>query len=480
MSKDYTSLEHAIRNLLTKKHIAEETKKEKKESMTLEQAILEGGHTLEEQTARAISVPQSPSAPSVDWGNLLSSAARRLAGSGPAAGIVAALTPSPAGDGTMTPEIERQFRELQAAGIDPWTGQPVSRSTTPITPTGSSFQAFAAPEPRERPTPSGPRPAPAQPIPTAPPARPTTQPIPANRPAPDVIPFPRPQPPTIPAAVPGGPGITPVPRPESEPANLPGAPDTPVPPAPQAPTRPTPSPAPSEPRPDTTTPPRPAPAPTPGPVRTPGETSPAPVQPAPAVPRPITTPAAPTAPAPLPVPPPPSPAPTPDTTTPGPQRTQPEPSAEPGIVPPPVAAPTPGTRARTDTRSRAGGRTGEGRRRFLPSLGQFLGATQQTQTGVLGTPSSVGTYRHYASAPLSVREENTPESSERYDIENVARPNSRRDKAVRHQEIQKKIIDENKSLAELIRRNVEETRDKKRNNSPIIVNPELKNPEPEV
>ena len=95
-----------------------------------------------------------------------------------------------------------------------------------------------------------------------------------------------------------------------------------------------------------------------------------------------------------------------------------------------------------------------------------------------GQASGVGTYMHKAGAPLKVTEENEADTA-RTSIENVARLNSRRSKAVKQQEIQKKILDEKKSLADTVKRNVEEIRTKRKTESPIITNPELKRPEPE-
>ena len=98
-----------------------------------------------------------------------------------------------------------------------------------------------------------------------------------------------------------------------------------------------------------------------------------------------------------------------------------------------------------------------------------------------GQASNVGTYMHKAGAPLRVSEENEADEA-RTSIENVARRlNSRRDKAVKQQEIQKKILDEKKSLANTVKRNVEEVvrTKQKKVESPIISNPELKRPEPE-
>jgi hypothetical protein len=95
-----------------------------------------------------------------------------------------------------------------------------------------------------------------------------------------------------------------------------------------------------------------------------------------------------------------------------------------------------------------------------------------------GQASGVGTYMHKAGAPLRVSEENEADKA-RTSIENVARLNSRRNRAVKQQEIQKKILDEKKSLADTVKRNVEEVRTKQKVESPIITNPELKRPEPE-
>ena len=95
-----------------------------------------------------------------------------------------------------------------------------------------------------------------------------------------------------------------------------------------------------------------------------------------------------------------------------------------------------------------------------------------------GQASGVGTYMHKAGAPLRVSEENEADKA-RTSIENVARLNSRRNRAVKQQEIQKKILDEKKSLADTVKRNVEGVRTKQKVESPIITNPELKRPEPE-
>jgi hypothetical protein len=138
-------------------------------------------------------------------------------------------------------------------------------------------------------------------------------------------------------------------------------------------------------------------------------------------------------------------------------------------------------RAVSSGRARSRGRTGRGvaarglgrLRLSLPSI-----KTAFDSQSAAGQASGVGTYMHKAGAPLKVSEENEADKA-RTSIENVARVNSRRDKAVKQQEIQKKILDEKRSLADTVKRNVEETRTKQKTESPIITNPELKRPEPE-
>lgn len=138
-------------------------------------------------------------------------------------------------------------------------------------------------------------------------------------------------------------------------------------------------------------------------------------------------------------------------------------------------------RAVSSGRARSRRRTGRGvaarglgrLRLSLPSI-----KTAFDSQSAAGQASGVGTYMHKAGAPLKVSEENEADKA-RTSIENVARVNSRRDKAVKQQEIQKKILDEKRSLADTVKRNVEETRTKQKTESPIITNPELKRPEPE-
>ena len=148
------------------------------------------------------------------------------------------------------------------------------------------------------------------------------------------------------------------------------------------------------------------------------------------------------------------------------------------------AAPSPstGTRKEPETapnRPKESNPTGQrGRRRRGIGLPLLNIKTDMGNQSAIGQASGVGTYMHKAGAPLKVSEENEADKA-RTSIENVARVNSRRDKAVKQQEIQKKILDEKRSLADTVKRNVEETRTKQKTESPIITNPELKRPEPE-
>jgi hypothetical protein len=131
--------------------------------------------------------------------------------------------------------------------------------------------------------------------------------------------------------------------------------------------------------------------------------------------------------------------------------------------------------------NRPRGRGGRGGRRGMgPRLRLSLPSikTAFDSQSAAGQASGVGTYMHKAGAPLKVTEENEADKA-RTSIENVARLNSRRNRAVKQQEIQKKILDEKKSLADTVKRNVEEVRTKQKTESPIITNPELKRPEPE-
>jgi hypothetical protein len=138
--------------------------------------------------------------------------------------------------------------------------------------------------------------------------------------------------------------------------------------------------------------------------------------------------------------------------------------------------------------NRAASRRRFGRGALLRALGKLrlslptIDIDDSDSNSAAGQASGVGTYMHKAGAPLRVSEENEADEA-RTSIENVARPglNFRRDKAVKQQEIQKKILDEKKSLANTVKRNVEEVvrTKQKKVESPIISNPELKRPEPE-
>jgi hypothetical protein len=144
----------------------------------------------------------------------------------------------------------------------------------------------------------------------------------------------------------------------------------------------------------------------------------------------------------------------------------------------------PNTGARPNTRANnrtppppAGGR---GRRRSgggLPGGGMYLPVTDSSAASGAGGASS---YMHMAD-PYIARDinEESDGTVERSKIENVARPSSAREKVVKQQEIQKKIIDETRSLAATVKKNVEETRKREKNSSPIITNPKTNDPDPD-
>jgi hypothetical protein len=151
---------------------------------------------------------------------------------------------------------------------------------------------------------------------------------------------------------------------------------------------------------------------------------------------------------------------------------------------PPLAALVSTTKVKTDAAAMAAAaapaapkKEDKGRRRGLGLPGFTFNVDRGTPSAA-GQASGVGTYMHKAKNPLSVKEENEADE-ERFKIQNVSRLNARRDKAVKQQEIQKKILDEKRSLADTVRRNVEETRKTEKAESPIITDPKLKRPDPE-
>ena len=135
-------------------------------------------------------------------------------------------------------------------------------------------------------------------------------------------------------------------------------------------------------------------------------------------------------------------------------------------------------------RGRGLGRRTTGRRTNRPRIGLgFPGlSTSSSPTSSEIRQGHVDSYRHYPTEPLRVNEPALrveDATTERSKIENVARPSARRDRVVKQQEIQKKIIDENRSLAAAVKKNVEETRKRERNSSPIIINPKTNDPDPD-
>lgn len=141
----------------------------------------------------------------------------------------------------------------------------------------------------------------------------------------------------------------------------------------------------------------------------------------------------------------------------------------------PAAAPVaiPAAAAAAATRTRAG--EGAGRTRLLP-LGLGSNTPSPATDSNAASGSDVSKYTHMAKPYVKRQQVKEDATEERSDIENVARPNSRREKAVKQQEIQKKIIEEKKSLAQVVKKNIEDTK-KEKNNSPVIINPSLNKPE---
>ena len=124
----------------------------------------------------------------------------------------------------------------------------------------------------------------------------------------------------------------------------------------------------------------------------------------------------------------------------------------------------------------ARGARGATQRRIRGMLPSFGLSASPSPTPAEVRQAHVSTYQHYATPALRVNEDATAERSK---IENVARPSARRDRVVKQQEIQRKIIDENRSLAATVKKNVEETRKRERNSSPIIINPKTNDPDPD-
>lgn len=108
--------------------------------------------------------------------------------------------------------------------------------------------------------------------------------------------------------------------------------------------------------------------------------------------------------------------------------------------------------------------------------GQGSADISNTDSNAASSPSDLSKYMHMAKPYVSRQQVKEDATEERSKIENVARPNSRRDKAVKQQEIQKKIIEEKKSLAQVVKKNIEDTR-KEKKNSTVIINPTLNKPE---
>ena len=143
----------------------------------------------------------------------------------------------------------------------------------------------------------------------------------------------------------------------------------------------------------------------------------------------------------------------------------------------------PAVRTATDTPKppRGGGGPTRGRPRrglLLPGMGGFN--LPVTDSAAASGPDYASIHMHMADPYIArgVNEE-ADATAERSKIENVARPSARRDRVVKQQEIQKKIIDENRSLAATVKKNVEETRKRERNSSPIITNPKTNDPDPD-
>lgn len=239
----------------------------------------------------------------------------------------------------------------------------------------------------------------------------------------------------LPRTPPARPPAQPTPQPTPRPANRPG------PPTPQSPTpqfRPTTTPRPAN------TPAAPSPTPTPTPSPTPS-TAPS------------------TAPVTMPIPLP-GITPLPNTQT----DVETLPQAEPQAQPQPIPIPVPQTLPKKEEKPRRNG----------GSLGLGAGRSNPTDSLAADASSYARTHMHMADPYIS-RTVNEDATAERSKIENVARPSARRDRVVRQQEIQRKIIDENRSLAATVKKNVEETKSRERNSSPIITNPKTNDPDPD-
>lgn len=170
---------------------------------------------------------------------------------------------------------------------------------------------------------------------------------------------------------------------------------------------------------------------------------------------------------------------------------QAEPQAEPEVTPEavpqaapqaapalaPVAVPTPTTSTQTQNQTRTNQKKQEEpkRKRILP-LGLGAGTPSPATDSNAASGFGVSKYTHMAKPYVKRQQVKEDATEERSEIENVARPNSRREKAVKQQEIQKKIIEEKKSLAQVVKKNIEDTK-KEKNNSPVIINPTLNKPE---
>lgn len=153
------------------------------------------------------------------------------------------------------------------------------------------------------------------------------------------------------------------------------------------------------------------------------------------------------------------------------------PEAVPQIAPQavPVVVPTPQTNTQTQTDKKSEEKKENQKKRILPP-GLGAGTPAPATDSVAASPSDLSKYMHMAKPYVSRQQVKEDATEERSKIENVARPNSRRDKAVKQQEIQKKIIEEKKSLAQVVKKNLEDTR-KEKKNSTVIINPTLNKPE---
>lgn len=252
-----------------------------------------------------------------------------------------------------------------------------------------------------------------------------------------------------------GPGRTPTPGPGRRPNN-----------------RPTPRPEPQ--RQPERTPGRPTPSPHPENVPTPAPT-PTPLVP---IPLPITVPSPEPLPTPEPTPSPhpenvPTPAPTPSPhpeEIPSPSEVQ-TPGQEPLETPQPIVRPTqePTPRPQSERDPRQGAPRG-GRPRRGIRLPGFAARVSPTDSQGAESAADVSSYMHMADPYIrrNIGEETECDSK-----------GSRSKESTRRQQIQRKILDEKRSLAATVKRNVEETRNKQRDDSPIVINPELNKPEPE-